>query len=130
MTDVTCAIIIDKERVLVTQRSELMPHALKWEFPGGKVKAGESPERCIKREISEELGLEIEVVRMLPSTTYAYDTHTIRLIPFICNALEGEITLVEHKSFRWVPIHELEEIDWLDADVEVVRVLKGTGNQR
>ncbi len=124
MTDVTCAIIIEKERVLVTQRSELMPHALKWEFPGGKVKAGEWPESCIKREISEELGLKIEVVRQLPSVTHTYDTHTISLFPFICTVIEGEITLSEHKSFRWVPVHELEEMDWLDADVEVVRVLK------
>ena len=57
MTEVTCAIIIKAERVLITQRSENMPHPLKWEFPGGKVKAGESPGYCIKREIFEELGL-------------------------------------------------------------------------
>ena len=65
MIEVACAIIIEKEKVLVTQRSESMPHALKWEFPGGKVKEGETPESCIGREIKEELGLEIRVDRLL-----------------------------------------------------------------
>ncbi|MCK5136133.1 MAG: 8-oxo-dGTP diphosphatase MutT [Bacteroidales bacterium] len=124
MTEVTCAIIIQKERVLVTQRSEQMPHALKWEFPGGKVKKGETPESCIRREIREELGIEIEVDQLLPSVRHAYDTHSIKLIPFICKKMKGEITLSEHNSYRWVPIIELEEMDWLDADVEVVNALK------
>ena len=124
MTEVTCAIIIEKERVLVTQRSEEMPHPLKWEFPGGKVKEGESPEYCIKREIQEELGLRVVVKQLLPSVKHTYGTRTIKLIPFICSREEGKISLSEHKSFRWIPIEEVEEVDWLDADVEVVRVLK------
>ena len=124
MTEVTCAIIIEKERVLVTQRSEEMPHPLKWEFPGGKVKEGESPEYCIKREIQEELGLRVVVKQLLPSVKHTYGTRTIKLIPFICSREEGRISLSEHKSFRWIPIEEVEEVDWLDADAEVVRVLK------
>lgn len=124
MTEVTCAIIIEKERVLVTQRSEEMPHPLKWEFPGGKVKEGESPEYCIKREIQEELGLKVTVKQLLPSVKHTYGTRTIKLIPFICSREEGRISLSERKSFRWISIEEVEEVDWLDADVEVVRVLK------
>jgi len=130
MTEVTCAIIIEKERVLVTQRSEEMPHPLKWEFPGGKVKEGESPEYCIKREIQEELGLRVVVKQLLPSVKHTYGTRTIKLIPFICSREEGKISLSEHKSFRWIPIEEVEEVDWLDADVEVVRVLKERLSQR
>ena len=130
MTEVTCAIIIEKERVLVTQRSEEMPHPLKWEFPGGKVKEGESPEYCIKREIQEELGLRVVVKQLLPSVKHAYGNHTIKLIPFICSREEGKISLSEHKSFRWIPIEEVEEVDWLDADAEVVRVLKERLSQR
>ena len=123
MTEVTCAIIVEAGRVLATQRSEHMPHALKWEFPGGKVKEGETPESCIKREIHEELGLKIQVDRLLPEVKYSYDTHTIKLIPFICTPGKSNITLAEHKAYRWVPFTELEEVDWLDADVEVVKVL-------
>ena len=130
MTEVTCAIIIEKERVLVTQRSEEMRHPLKWEFPGGKVKEGESPEYCIKREIQEELGLRVVVKQLLPSVKHTYGTRTIKLIPFICSREEGKISLSEHKSFRWIPIEEVEKVDWLDADAEVVRVLKERLSQR
>ncbi len=124
MTEVTCAIIIDNEHVLVTRRSSLMPHPLKWEFPGGKVKEGESPEYCIKREIREELGLKVSVKQLLPSVKYQYGTRSIKLIPFICSVEGGTIALTEHHSFRWVPMAELEILDWLEADVEVVRILQ------
>ncbi len=124
MTEVTCAVIIEKGRVLATQRNEHMPHALKWEFPGGKVKEGETPESCIKREILEEVGLKILVDGPLPAVNYSYNTHTIRLIPFICTIGSGAISLAEHKAHRWVHFAELDELDWLDADVEVVKELQ------
>lgn len=124
MTEVTCAIIVEEGKVLVTQRSVQMPHALKWEFPGGKVKLGESPEYCIKREIFEELGLKVDVKQPLPSVIHAYHLQTIKLIPFICSLAEGRISLSEHQSFRWVSMEELEEIDMLEADVKVVRSFK------
>ena len=124
MTKVTCAIIIEDHRVLVTQRSETMPHGLKWEFPGGKVKQDESPEYCINREIEEELGLKIHVLRQLPSVLHTYKKGSIELIPFICSIEQGEVFLKEHKAFQWVPMDKLDHIDWLEADVEVVRLLK------
>jgi 8-oxo-dGTP diphosphatase len=123
MIQVTCAIIMDKEGVLVTRRSQQMSHPLKWEFPGGKVKEGEKPVVCIHREIREELGIEISVERLLPSVTFSYESDSIELIPFICQHLEGVIELAEHSEFRWVPVEELEQLDWLDADVKVVRTL-------
>lgn len=124
MMEVTCAIIVDRARVLVTQRSEQMPHPLKWEFPGGKMKEGESPEFCVKREIREELGLIIAVEQLLPSVKHTYKTHTVKLIPFICSVKEGDLSLSEHKAYRWIPMEDLLSLDWLDADVEVVRTLK------
>ena len=123
MTEVTCAIIIKNGQVLATQRSEQMPHPLKWEFPGGKVKAGESPEYCIKREILEELGVRVIVRQLLPSVRHVYDTHTIKLIPFICSVDKGKISLSEHKSYRWLPAEHLSSVDWLDADIEVIKSL-------
>jgi len=121
--EVTCAIIMDGEQVLVTQRSEQMPHPLKWEFPGGKLKSGETPERCIVREIREELGIEISVWELLPSIKHSYAKELIKLIPFICHWKKGEIQLAEHRACQWVHVSELEQIDWLEADIEVVNLL-------
>ena len=121
---VSCALIIEEGGVLVTQRSRQMPHPMKWEFPGGKVKEGETPEVCIRREIREELSIEVSVGEQLPTVKHNYGSKTLELIPFICQHLEGVIELAEHHSFRWVPYEKLEKLDWLEADVEVVRLLK------
>lgn len=123
-TRVTCAILIEGGKVLVTQRSRQMPHPLKWEFPGGKVKEGENAEVCIRREIREELGIEVSVEKQLASVTHLYETKALELIPFICHHLEGVIELAEHSAYKWLPIEELEDLDWLEADLEVVRLLK------
>jgi len=122
--EVTCALIMDGEQVLVTQRSDWMPHPLKWEFPGGKLQSGETPERCIVREIREELGINIHVWELLPAVRHTYPNGIIKLIPFICRWLDGEIQLAEHRDYRWVGLRELDELDWLDADLEVVGLLK------
>jgi len=124
MIEVTCAIIVENNRVLATRRSAGMPHALKWEFPGGKVKEDESPEYCIKREIEEELGIKVGVDRILPSVSHHYESHSVKLIPFVCSILEGTISLSEHQEYRWIPCGELDELDWLEADVEVIRIVK------
>jgi 8-oxo-dGTP diphosphatase len=118
--EVTCAIITDGEMILVTQRSESMPHPLKWEFPGGKLKPGETPEKCIIREIREELGVEISVTQLLPSVKHVYTQNNVKLIPFICRIESGTIRLSEHRSSRWILPDELKHLDWLDADLEVI----------
>ena len=87
--EVACAIIVDGERVLVAQRSSTMPHPLKWEFPGGKLRAGENPEGCIIREIREEIGVGISVEQLYPSVKYAYDEYIVKLIPFVCRIIRG-----------------------------------------
>ncbi len=122
--EVTCALIWDGQQVLVTQRSEQMPHAFKWEFPGGKLHSGETPEKCIVREIREELGIRISVWELLPSVKHSYGREIIKLIPFICRWVDGKIRLTEHSAFRWVPIKDLDHLDWLEADVEIVKLLK------
>lgn len=122
--EVACAIIMEGQQVLVTQRSEEMPHPLKWEFPGGKLKIGETPEGCIIREIREELGVEIYVKQLLPAVKHTYLQHIVKLIPFVCRIERGEITLSEHRRYRWVHRSELGELDWLEADVEVVELIR------
>ncbi len=121
---VCCALIIEESGVLVTQRGSQMPHPMKWEFPGGKIKEEEKPEVCIRREIREELSIEVSVLEQLPTVRHNYGSKALELIPFICQHLEGVIELAEHHSYRWVPKEELDELDWLEADVEVVRLLK------
>ncbi len=124
LIEVTCAIIMDGEMILVTQRSSEMPHPHKWEFPGGKLRPGENPEACIIREIREELGVEISVKQLLPSVSHSYSRHKVKLIPFICSIRAGEISLSEHSFYRWVNRSELDQIDWLEADVEILELLK------
>ena len=124
LTEVSCAVILDGDRVLATQRSEHMPHPLKWEFPGGKLLAGETPESCIIREIREELGVEITVIQLLPSVRHRYSDLDIKLIPFVCTIRQGEIDLSEHRSYSWVSRSRLAQIDWLEADIEVVELIK------
>ena len=124
MTDVTCAIILENNKILATRRSPGMPHALKWEFPGGKVHENETPESCIIREIGEELGVGVEPGERLADVIHHYETHSIRLMPFICSITNGTLSLSEHHEYRWVACDELDGLDWLEADVEVVQMLK------
>jgi len=121
---VTCAIIVENRRLLATRRSVSMPHPLKWEFPGGKLKEGESPEACIVREIREELGVEVEIHQALLPVIHHYESHSIKLLPFICHILEGVISLSEHQDYSWVACDDLKSVDWLEADIEVVEMAK------
>ena len=118
---VACAIIELGGKVLCTQRSEAMSLPLKWEFPGGKIDEGESPEECLKRELVEELGIEISVGEPLSATTHTYPTFTVTLYPFICEIVSGTITLHEHNAMVWLPVEELHTLDWAEADWTVIR---------
>jgi 8-oxo-dGTP diphosphatase len=117
---VSCAIIEKEDKVLAVQRSEEMHLPLKWEFPGGKMEEGESEEECIVREIKEELNIEIELVRRLPSAKYDYPNFTIELIAFVARIVGGQIRLREHKDIRYVTKEQLRDLDWAAADVPVV----------
>jgi len=120
MINVTCGIILKNGSVLVTQRSEKMQLALKWEFPGGKIEANETEEQCLHRELKEELGIEIKILEKLESKPFNYETFSINLIPFVANHLSGEIMLHEHKDFKWLTRDELTALDWASADVPVL----------
>jgi len=122
MIDVSCALITAYNgQVLVTQRSAVMHLPLKWEFPGGKVEPGESAEVCLHREIREELGVEIKIIRPLPVSVYDQGVRVIRLLPFQCVLSKGEIHLTEHAAFLWLPPEDLKQLDWADADIPVVQ---------
>jgi len=113
---VACALIEHDGLLLAAQRSATMSLPLKWEFPGGKLEAGESPEECLKRELMEEMGVTVAVRLPLPQQTHSYDTFTVTLHPFVCSIGEETITLHEHSAMTWLPPHQLHTLDWLEAD--------------
>ena len=120
MTPVTCAIIEKDGKVLCARRSEHMKHPLKWEFPGGKVEGDEDLETCLKREIKEELGVDIEVLEQLPSNFHKYSNRKLELIPFRCSLQTFEIDLLEHSRVLWLPVEKLKDFDWAEADIPIV----------
>ncbi|MCM2357268.1 MAG: (deoxy)nucleoside triphosphate pyrophosphohydrolase [Geobacteraceae bacterium] len=117
---VTCAIIEKEGMVLAAQRSATMSMPLKWEFPGGKIDPGESPDLCLRRELMEEMGISISIGRELSPNTHQYPTFTVTLYPFVCAIQSGEITLHEHAAITWLPPQELHLLDWAEADIPVI----------
>ncbi|MGV9005024.1 (deoxy)nucleoside triphosphate pyrophosphohydrolase [Flavobacterium sp.] len=123
MINVTCAIVYFDDKILVTQRSEKMKLPLKWEFPGGKLEGNESEIDCIKREIKEEINIEIDIVKKLSDSIFDYGTFQIKLIPFIGNYVSGTIKLAEHSEYRLLDMFELSNLDWAEADKPIVEKL-------
>lgn|SRR5690606_17169036 len=121
MLHVTCAIIEKRGQVLICQRSATMTLPLKWEFPGGKIEPGESKEACLRREIKEELGMEIIVGRALAAVTYQYPTFSVCLFPFVCQPRTEIIQRTEHVQAKWVDVHDLLMYDWAEADIPIVK---------
>lgn len=121
MIDVCCAIIVNEQGdVLVARRSEKMSMPLKMEFPGGKMEKNESAEDCLIREIKEELNVTIHILSQQPSHIHHYPEFSIRLIPFVCKLLSGEMELKEHHSITWIAPENLMQCDWAAADIPVV----------
>ena len=121
MIDVTCSIIVRQGMALVVRRAEGMHLAGSWEFPGGKLRHGESPKDCIVREIKEELSLEVSPVAALEPVEHSYPDKAIRLIPFICALEGGELELREHTEARWLWPEDLQMLELCPADVPVAR---------
>lgn len=94
---------------------------LKWEFPGGKLEEGENEIDCIKREINEEINIDIEVLEKLSNSLFDYRNFKINLIPFTANYVSGEIILTEHKDYKLLDKSELLNLDWAEADLPIVK---------
>ena len=123
---VVAAVIEDAAgRVLVAQRPAHKHLALKWEFPGGKVEPGESPEAAVVRELREELGIEIEILRALPRFLHDYGDVIINMIPFVCRLAPASPAphAHEHVALRWVLPAELATLDLAAADLPVIVAL-------
>ena len=95
-----------------------------WEFPGGKIEPGESREVALKREIQEELGVDIAIENLLCTTEYDYPSFHLTMHCYLCSIASGEIELREHKSALWLTSDRLDDVAWLPADKEVIDKLK------
>ena len=123
--EVVAAIIVRDGRIFATQRGygEWKDW---WEFPGGKIEPGESPEDALKREIREELATEIEVDELLTTVEYDYPKFHLTMHCYLCTIISGDLTLLEHEDARWLALDELDCVKWLPADKDVIEKLSTT----
>ena len=124
--EVVAAIIFFENKILVTQRkfSKNSAFSYKYEFPGGKVENNEDKISALKRELMEELNLEITSFKHFASYNYNYDMNKIKLNFFVSNVTELKITLKVHESYKLVTVRQLSQLDWLAADYEVIKMLQ------
>ena len=117
--EVVAAIIRKDDKIFATQRG-YGDFKDGWEFPGGKMEPGETPEEALKREILEELDTRIDVERLLTTVDYDYPKFHLTMHCFICSIESGSLTLKEHEAARWLKLSDIYSVDWLPADRVVV----------
>ena len=121
--EVVAALIRDGDKIFATQRG-YGEYKDFWEFPGGKIEPGETPEAALKREIKEELATEIDVNEYVGTVDYDYPDFHITLLLYLCSMVSGSLELLEHESANWLLASELDTVSWLPADLEIIPKLK------
>ena len=120
---VVAAVIRKDDKIFATQRGygEFKDG---WEFPGGKIEDGESPEQALAREIKEELDTDINVRELIDTIEYDYPNFHLSMDCFWCEILQGELELNEHESARWLSKEKLYSVDWLPADIGLIEKIQ------
>ena len=120
---VVAAIIIHENKIFATQRGygEFKDG---WEFPGGKIEPGETPQEALVREIKEELDIEIEVKDFLETVEYDYPDFHLSMDCFFCSIRSGELVLKEHEAAKWLTVETLDSVDWLPADQGLIEGIR------
>ena len=124
MTDVVAALIWDGDRFLACQRPANKARGLLWEFVGGKVEPGETPEEALIRECREELDITIAPRDIFMEVIHAYPDLTVRLILFNASIAEGTPRALEHNDIRWITTAQIDELEFCPADEEILKKLK------
>ncbi|QQA99762.1 (deoxy)nucleoside triphosphate pyrophosphohydrolase [Corynebacterium marquesiae] len=117
------AVFHDGQRFLACRKKPGKPLEGHWEFPGGKIEPGETPEEALAREIREELNLIAEVGQKVTTTTYEYDFATIELTTFYCTLVDGDLRLTDHDDTKWVTSTEAAHLTWAPADIPAVEAI-------
>lgn len=118
---VACAIIEKCGKILAAKRRPDQPHGGFWEFPGGKIHPDEDPKQAVVREIKEELDADIVVLKPLAPARHGYPDKQVTLVPFVCKAIGGGFTALEHEKIRWVDRKEAPALLWLPPDREILQ---------
>ena len=121
--EVVAAIIVKDHKVFATQRGYGEWKDF-WEFPGGKIDAGETPEEALRREIKEELDTAIAVGELFTTINYDYPTFHITMHCYLCTIENGSLTLLEHEAAKWLSLEQLDSVTWLPADLLVIAELQ------
>ncbi len=121
---VLAALIADEDgKILLARRNQNTSRPLKWEFPGGKLKAGESPQACLVREIKEELEMEIECGDIVIAVNHSYPDICILLLAYRARPVNKQYSLHEHVAIRWVEVQRLTSFDLSPADIPIAEAL-------
>ena len=124
MLQVTAGIIKQNEKILIGRRKPGKHLAGFWEFPGGKLEENETPEDCLRREILEELGINIKVLSHFMDSIFHYPEKSICLMAYYCEFIEGEIILTDHDKAEWIALNEFGKYEFAPADKPIVAALK------
>lgn len=124
MINVTAAIIEKEGKVLAARRKPGSHLAGYWEFPGGKLEDGETPEQCLRRELAEEFQVDSNIGSFVGESIYDYGSKVIRLMAYLVEHVDGEFELIDHDDIRWLSFDELNEVNWAPADIPLVEQYK------
>ena len=120
---VSCGLIFDNAKIFICRRSENKTLGGFWEFPGGKVESNESDEECLKRELLEELEMDVDIVKHFKTVHHDYETFSIELISFLCEYKSSAFSMNDHDEYRWVMTKDLPELELTPADIPIAKAL-------